>query len=83
MKKIELGQLIQIVANLGVIAGIVFLAVELRQNNRLYSRTLRHLQHWLEGGSEIRGRGWREVADPDFTNFVEQCVLSECDGIPR
>lgn len=35
MKKIDLGQAIQIVANLGVIAGIVFLAVELRQNNSL------------------------------------------------
>jgi hypothetical protein len=33
MKKIELGQSISILANLGVIAGIVFLAVELQQNN--------------------------------------------------
>ena len=35
MKKIDLGQTITILANLGVIAGIVFLAVELRQNNAL------------------------------------------------
>jgi hypothetical protein len=33
MKKIDLGQTVTILANLGVIAGIVFLAVELRQNN--------------------------------------------------
>lgn len=33
MKKIDLGQTIAILANLGVIAGIVFLAVELRQNS--------------------------------------------------
>ena len=33
MKKIELGQAIGIIANLGVIAGIIFLGVELRQNN--------------------------------------------------
>lgn len=33
MKKIDLGQAIGIVANLGVIAGIVFLAIEIRQNN--------------------------------------------------
>jgi hypothetical protein len=33
MKKIEFGQTIQILANIGVIAGIVFLAVELDQNN--------------------------------------------------
>ncbi len=35
MKKIELGQTITILANIGVIAGIVFLAFELRQNNQL------------------------------------------------
>ena len=32
MKKFDLGQTIQIVANVGVIAGIAFLAFELRQN---------------------------------------------------
>ena len=32
MKRIDLGQLIQILANVGVIAGIAFLAFELRQN---------------------------------------------------
>jgi len=35
MKKIDLGQAINTLANLGVIAGIVFLAVEIRQNNEL------------------------------------------------
>ena len=35
MKKIDLGQSITILANLGVIAGIVFLGIELRQNNEL------------------------------------------------
>jgi len=33
MKKIDLGQTIGILANVGVIAGIVFLAVEIHQNN--------------------------------------------------
>ncbi|MGD8339936.1 MAG: hypothetical protein PVH89_04090 [Gammaproteobacteria bacterium] len=33
MKKIDLGQMISILANVGVIAGIVFLGIELRQNN--------------------------------------------------
>ena len=33
MKKIDLGQTIAILANLGVIAGIVFLAIEVRQNS--------------------------------------------------
>ena len=35
MRKIYLGQTITILANVGVIAGIVFLAVELQQNNEL------------------------------------------------
>ena len=35
MKKVDIGKLIQVVANLGVIAGIIFLAVELQQNNQL------------------------------------------------
>ena len=35
MKKLDLGQTISIVANLGVIAGIVFLGIELQQNNAL------------------------------------------------
>ena len=34
MKKPNPGQMIQIVANIGVIAGIVFLGFELRQNNQ-------------------------------------------------
>ena len=35
MKKIDLGQTITILANLGVIAGIIFLGIELQQNNEL------------------------------------------------
>jgi hypothetical protein len=35
MKQIDLGQSITILASLGVIAGIVFLGLELRQNNEL------------------------------------------------
>jgi len=35
LKKIDLGQTISIVANLGILAGLVLLAVELNQNNQL------------------------------------------------
>lgn len=35
MKKVDLGQTVSILANLGVIAGIIFLALEIRQNNTL------------------------------------------------
>ena len=35
MRKIDLGQAIAIFANIGVIAGIVFLAIEIRQNREI------------------------------------------------
>jgi len=35
MKKLDIGQTISIFANIGVIAGIVFLGLELQQNNEL------------------------------------------------
>ena len=45
MKKIDLGQTIQTVANVGVIAGIIFLAIELAQNtDALKSQTVQTLQ---------------------------------------
>ena len=41
MRKIDLGQTIQILANIAVIAGIVFLAAEIRQNNELMAADAR------------------------------------------
>ena len=41
MKKIDLGQAISILANVGVIAGLVFLGAQLRQNNDLLGIELR------------------------------------------
>ena len=41
MKKIDLGQTITILANIGVIAGIAFLALEIRQNSDLLSSQTR------------------------------------------
>ncbi len=45
MKKLDLSQAITILANLGVIAGIVFLALELRQNNALMEAAARAAQN--------------------------------------
>ncbi len=42
MKKIDLGQTIGILANVGVIAGIVFLGFELRQNNQFLGAEARY-----------------------------------------
>lgn len=44
MKKLDLGQMIAILANVGVILGIVFLAFELRQNNDLLGVQVRSIQ---------------------------------------
>ena len=45
MKKLDLGQTITILANLGVIAGIVFLGIELRQNNQLMETVARQARN--------------------------------------
>ena len=163
MKKIELGQIITILANIGVIAGIVFLAIELQQNNKLLeaqaisvvletrmvrveqvaeseglaqlqtknnameplsdvertrmealharslmgwqrdyflfqegilperllrsnfplmraafapkTQSLGHYEHWIEI--------WQDYAAPEFREFIEKCILSDCETIPR
>ena len=41
MKKLDLGQALTILANVGVIAGIIFLAFELRQNNEFLAAEAR------------------------------------------
>jgi hypothetical protein len=54
MKNIDLGQTIQTLANIGVIAGIVFLIFELRQNNAALESQSR-MSH-AEGRSEYFNR---------------------------
>jgi len=46
MKKIDVGQAVSTLANIGVIAGIIFLGIELQQNNELmgYEKRLSSLQ---------------------------------------
>ena len=41
MRKLDLGQTITIIANVGVIAGIMFLVLELQQNNELLTNQAR------------------------------------------
>ena len=51
MNKIDLGQTIAVLANVGVIAGIVFLGIELRQNNELMDAQLRFNRLSIATGS--------------------------------
>ena len=50
LKKLDLGQSIGILANVGVIAGIVFLGLELRQHNELMEAEASMATH--QGGQE-------------------------------
>ena len=51
MKKIDLGQTITILANFGVIVGIVFLVIELQQNSQQLE--LQSYQAWVDANLQI------------------------------
>ncbi len=57
MKKIDLGQSIGTLANVGVIAGIIFLGVELQQNNELLSEEAQRAR------SQAAREGWILIAE--------------------
>jgi hypothetical protein len=59
MKSINLGQAIQIFANVGVIAGIILLVVELRQNNELL-----HIEHRANVNERIQGNAQTVLENP-------------------
>ena len=72
MKKIDLGQTIAIIANIGVIAGIVFLAVELQQNNRLLDAQVSY--NLLLSRTESRDETY---FNPEFADFRFKVVSGE------
>jgi len=51
MRNVDVGQTVQILANVGVIAGIVFLGLEVQQNNDLLDSQAR--QNRLNGAREL------------------------------
>jgi hypothetical protein len=88
MKKIDFGQTISILANVGVIAGIVLLVLELRQNNELMAaearqvRTSMVIDSWLfvaEHGdfADLRGRqrNGEEITETQWQR-IEAYVMS-------
>ena len=64
MKKIDLGQTITILANIGVIAGIVFLGIELQQNNALLAAESRAVSF----ASRMNMRG--KALDPQIAELI-------------
>ena len=80
MKKIDLGQTIGILANIGVIAGIIFLAVELAQNNELMEAEARLVAH--QGNQQF---AMSLVQNPALANVLAKVSagepLSDAEGI--
>jgi len=82
MKKIDLGQAVGILANVGVIAGIAFLGVELRQNNELleaesrYARNTRAVELYMSSASNRDlAAAFAKLADGDDLDSTDQIQL--------
>jgi hypothetical protein len=71
MKKIDLGQIIQILANLGVIAGLVILVLQLRQNNDLLGVELR-----ANANDRITGTATLVIENPYLLELLAKDVAS-------
>ena len=72
MKKLDLGQIVTLVANLGVIAGIVFLAVEVQQNNELLATQARY-----ERDAIARSGNLRHIENPELIRVTVKAQNSE------
>ena len=67
MKNIDFGQTINTFANIGVIAGIVFLILELQQNNEL-----QQLQYEAEERVRVRSAVELVVNNPDYSELLSK-----------
>ena len=69
MKRVGIGQAIQVAANMGVIAGIVFLALEIRQNSDLLSSQARfnNIQNQMSFAAML-------VADGELTELIARAM---------
>ena len=65
MKKIDLDQMITILANIGVIAGIIFLSIEISQSNRIATYETRNAL--IENTREIFRATWES---PEVAEFM-------------
>jgi hypothetical protein len=72
MKKIDLGQTVSILANVGVIAGIVFLGYELRQNNEQLAAQTRFNYY-----QERSGAAMNLALNSDVSSIVAKGVIGQ------
>jgi hypothetical protein len=85
MMKIDLGQTIGILANLGVIAGIVFLGIELRQNNdqlqiqarqNVYEMQAEIQRNFFRNDGGLADLYWKEVLGGDLSTLESARLAS-------
>jgi len=80
LKKLDLGQAVGLLANLGVIAGIVFLGVELHQNNELMEAEARAAR-----ADRLRATAEHVFSDQAFADLLvkagNQEVLTESEEL--
>ncbi len=65
LKKLSAGELTQTLANIGVIAGILFLAFELRQNNELLEQQSR-----FAGNEQFINQLAEQIQDPSIIQLI-------------
>ncbi len=63
MRKLDLGQTISIIANFGVIAGILFLALELRQSSEILEAEIRSIRQNIRTADYLLPLQHRDYAD--------------------
>ena len=81
MKKIDVGQTISILANLGVIAGIVFLGMELRQNNELMTQQQRFNRPSISPGTNTVIAENRDLAELRAKAQEDPSLLTPADWV--
>lgn len=64
MQKLDVGQTVTVLANLGVIVGIVFLVLELQQNNQQLE--LQSYQAWVDANMQINA----QMSDPERSKIL-------------
>ena len=76
MKKIDLGKIFTILANVGVLAGIIFVAFEIRQSNRIAVGTSSYElnRHFMEINNLY-------ITNPDLLSLVVE--LADEDFAPK
>ena len=72
MKTLDFSQTVSLLANIGVIAGIIFLAIELRQNNELLETEIdqQFFQNRITLSSDI-------VRDPTLAELMRRATTGE------